>query len=425
MRLWLEYYLDQMYGSYGRTMRRWKWRGQYYVLPAYRHLLAPDTPWERLRSAWHGLQDHLDGRLSRYALVAAAVAVAFLAATMIPAETRSPAASTTPPASSSAASAVQPPNRTVPAPAAAPSPVPPTQPVEPPFLFGLGAQADGAMRQKLYREAPVGMLTSWFNGPDDLNFMRGWQRTTVPQAYASGKAMHLIVWTGDDETPLKTKYGPACGRSYPFSDSFASDMRELATIYNGNGSSGTLLVSMFTEFQTYPCQDNQWKGNENYFRALQDQYSLARSIFKQHAPNSQVSLTWGGWQASWDDPAVGAGRSLMPHFAGAMRASDFQSFQAMDSTSNIRHIADMTRLLHSYGGGNASPAGRVMVAHFKPDNGNQVTWRQDLELIFSPTYFQALRSQGLFAFSFMDEKNMLANDKDYALARQTVESYTR
>ena len=436
MHAWLEYYLDHIYGFYSRTLRRWKWRSQYYVLPAYQHLMAPDTPLERLHLAWQDLQNRLaDWRelhpragkifLNRYALATVTVALAFAVASVLPDSSAPPIAATTPAGSPAPATQSAPsPTGTTPASLPADTPQSQPQPADLPFIFGLGAQADGAMRQKLYQEAPVGMLSSWFNRPEDLEFMRGWQRTTVPQAYASGKALHLIVWTDDhDEGPLTTRYGPACGRSYPFSDRFDDDMRELATIYNGNGSNGTLYVSMFTEFQTYPCQDNSWKGNENYFRALQDQYRQARGIFKQYAPNSQVSLTWGGWQASWDDPATGTGRSLMPHFAAVMRESDFQSFQAMDSTGNVRHIADMTRLLHEFGG--PGPAGRVMLAHFKPDNGDQILWRRDLQQIFAPPYFQALRANGLFGFSFMDEKNMLANGEDYVLARRIVESNAR
>lgn len=246
--------------------------------------------------------------------------------------------------------------------------------------------------------------------------MRGWQDDRIPGAYAKGYSHHLVVWTDKPEGNLTTKYGPACGRSYPFSDSFASDMRELATIYNG---SGTLYVSMFTELQTFPCQDNTWQGNENYYRALMDQYRLARDIFKTHAPNSQVSLTWGGWQARWDDPAKGSGRSLIPHFADVLNASDFQSFQAMDSSDNVADIIDMTAILHRYGDG------RVMVAHYKPDNGSQATWNRDLERLFTPGNVVALKSNGLFAFSFMDGVNMNANEASYQQAKNIVLTYGR
>jgi hypothetical protein len=289
-----------------------------------------------------------------------------------------------------------------------------------PFIFGLGAQLGGAVNERLYKEAPVGMLTSWFNKPSDLEFMRPWAKDVVPQSYATGKSLHLIVWASDEERQISTKYGIACGRAYPLSDRFADDMRQLAETFRGNADGPALYVSMFTEFQTYPCQDNTWSGNENYYRALQDRYRLAQSIFKQTAPNSQVSLTWGGWQASWDDPAQGSGRSLIPRFADVMNGSDFQSFQAMDSTGkNMQHISDMTRLLHQYGNG------KVMVAHFKPDNRSQAVWAGDMTRVFTPATFAALRANGLFAFSFMDETNINASEDSYVYTRDTVRAYAR
>ncbi len=307
-----------------------------------------------------------------------------------------------------------------------------------PIVFGMGAQMEGVLRERLYREAPVKLLTSWYNSPADLQFMRPWAADIIPKAYAEGNSLHLIVWTGDEERQIDTKYGSACGRGYPLSAGFADDMKQLATTFNG---SGTLYVSMFTEFQTYPCEDNMWQGSANYYRALQDQYRLAQSIFKAAAPNSKISLTWGGWQAAWDDQDRGGGRSLMPHFADVMRTSDFQSFQAMDSSSNVAHINDMTRLLHAYGVDTKKSlrqsiesmdrhvglidSSNVMVAHYKPDNSNQNTWESDLSQIFAPANLAQLKSNGLFAFSFMDEKNVNATEASFQQARQAIETYAR
>lgn len=290
----------------------------------------------------------------------------------------------------------------------------PVLPARKPLLFGLGPQADSAERQRLVQEAPVKMLTSWYNSPRDLTFMRGWKASYIPGVYAKGYALHLVIWTDKPEGEITTKYGPACGRSYPFSETFAADMRELSAIYRG---SGPLYVSMFTEFQTFPCKDNTWQGNENYYRALMDQYRLARDIFKSDAPNSQVSLTWGGWQARWDDPRQGGGRSLIPHFADVMNASDFQSFQAMDSSTNVKDIIDMSGILHAYGDG------RVMIAHYKPDNVSQATWNQDMTTLFTPTTVEKLSSNGVFSFSFMDEVNINANEASYQQAKNIVLTY--
>ncbi len=57
------------------------------------------------------------------------------------------------------------------------------------------------------------MLTSWYKGPGDLDWMAGWKSTEVPRAYAAGYSLHLIVYTGDAEGPVSTRYGLACGRA--------------------------------------------------------------------------------------------------------------------------------------------------------------------------------------------------------------------
>ena len=54
---------------------------------------------------------------------------------------------------------------------------------------------------------------------------------------------------------------------------------------------------------------------------------------------------WGGWQASWDNPAKGGGRSLFRHFADVMSLSGFQSFQSLDSPTAVRDARAMTRAL--------------------------------------------------------------------------------
>src|SRR5258706_12744647 len=62
-----------------------------------------------------------------------------------------------------------------PMPTSNPSPLPTIAPSATPSLkliFGIGSQAGHAMDYKLVKESPVKMLTSWYNGPNDLNWMR-------------------------------------------------------------------------------------------------------------------------------------------------------------------------------------------------------------------------------------------------------------
>jgi hypothetical protein len=293
----------------------------------------------------------------------------------------------------------------------------PLRPVQKPsgsrVLFGMGPEATSDNR--LVREAPVRMLTCWYNGPGDLDWMSGWKDDVVPNAYAAGRPMHLVVWTGDAERTVSTKYGTGCGRAYPLSDRFLGDMARLADTFRGGANGPPLYVTLFTEFQTYPCADNAWNPNAQtnaYLRALKDRYTQAMSIFHQHAPNARVSLGWGGWQSGWTDEQTGAGRAMIPHFADVMRASDFQSFQVMGSANARSDARAMTDLL--------SPYGAVMLAHYEPANGSSL--ESDMRAFFTDASVRDLVDRGLFAFSFMNDKGMDSGSA-YQAAKTAVQTY--
>jgi hypothetical protein len=293
-------------------------------------------------------------------------------------------------------------------------------PSGPRLLFGIGPEADQARTSPLARQAPVRMLTSWYNGPGDLDWMAGWKSTEVPRAYAAGYSLHLIVYSGDPEEPVATPYGQACGRSYPLSGRFLDDMRRLARIFAGRAGGPRLYVSLFTEFQTYPCSDNAWSADPAataYYRAIKDRFLATQAIFHQLAPNSRVSLSWGGWQARWDDRATGAGRSLFRHFADVLRAADFQSFQAMANDSNTADIRAMVRVLGAYG--------PVMLAHYKPDNGSGAVFAADLRAILTDRYLVEVTRHGLFAMSFMDGTNLAASSHLHGFVRNAVRRFGR
>lgn len=296
----------------------------------------------------------------------------------------------------------------------APAPAPPPPPPRVPLLFGVGTELDHAIKHRITTEAPVKMLTSWYNGPNDLSFMNGWRRTVVPMAYTSGYTLHLIIYNDGPEVPINTPHGPACGRTYPVSAQFLSDMKQLAQNFSG----GKLYVSMFTEFQTYPCKDNNWAEAEAYYKTLKDQYMAAMNIFHLLAPGSQVAISWGGWQANWDDVGKGGGKSLFKHFADVMNASDFQSFQAMDNNSSLGIVKNMTVALKPY-------KGNTMVAHYKPDNRSQATFNADIKNIFTPATVAALQANELFAFSFMDTENMNSSEPAYQAVKAVVDTYGR
>jgi hypothetical protein len=288
----------------------------------------------------------------------------------------------------------------------------------PPLLFGLGPTADSASASRLATEAPVGILTTWYNGPGDLPWITAWRDNVVPAAYARGQALHLVVFNDDPESSFTTDLGTACGRPYPLSDRFLDDMAQLAGAFAGAPEGPVLYVTMFTELQTYACTDNAWDAtpeSNTYFRALQERYLEAVAVFHANAPNVRVSIGWGGWQARWDDADHDGGRSMIDHFAPAMQASDFQSVQAMQSDSNVSDVRAMTRLLGRYG--------PVMVAHFKPDNGSQPTFDADLRALFTDDNVRDLQADGLFAFSFMDQVNVNSSEAAFQSVAGVVRRY--
>jgi hypothetical protein len=266
------------------------------------------------------------------------------------------------------------------------------------ILFGLGTEADGDRSGRLAKSAPLGMLSSWYNGPSDLSWMSGWETSEIPRDYAAGYEMHLIVWSGEPRGTFSTPFGTACGQPYPLSAGFLSDMERVARIFRPP-SGRTLYVTLFSEFQSYACDGNEWSGSPQttaYYEALKVQYMAALKIFHRLAPGSQVSLGWGGWQARWNGPATGAGRSLFQHFAEVMRASDFESFEVINSTTDTSDIRAMTRALRPYG--------RVMLAYYRPPEGGAATTQAHLRAVLAPAFLAHMRTLGMFSMAFMNEE---------------------
>ena len=312
--------------------------------------------------------------------------------------------------------------RNTPSPTLTPTPLPTATPTVTPsplpvvsskILFGIGSQAGPAMDFRLVKEAPVHMLTSWYNGPSDLEWMRVQKNDLIPRLYANQYVVHLITWTDLPEEEIETPHGHACGRPYPVSTQVVEDMKQLAQIYNGPGP---MYVSLFTEFPSFTCIDNNWNGNENYFQTLQDNYRTIKDNFHQYAPNSKVSLSWGGWLNRYDDTANQGGRSLISHFADVMRESDFISFQTMESDSNVDDIIDMTSILGAYG----KP---VMLAHYKPSNSSTQVFEADMKELFTNDVMTKLMSNGLFAISFMDDEMINKSETSYQLVKNGIQSY--
>jgi hypothetical protein len=304
-----------------------------------------------------------------------------------------------------------PPPSPQPAPPPAPTPTPAPSAGAPQLLFGLGPAAGSAIDSALVQQAPVWMLSSWYSSPSDLDWMTYWESDFIPDLYAEGYALHLIVYSNDSEG------GTPCGRQYPIGNGIMGDMARLADIWGGQASDPPLYVTLFTEFQTFPCKENQWEGAADYYARLKTNMLKIRDVFHQRAPNARVSIGWGGWQVKWDDPAKGGGRSLFPHFADVMSAMDFQSFQAMQNEGNVSDVLEMMEILGQYG--------PVMLAHYRPDNGSQATFDADTQAMLTDDYLAQVTALGLFGWSFMDGYNLSASPASYNRVVDAVHRYGR
>ena len=351
-------------------------------------------------------------------------------ATPAPGTTATPTAGATPTVSGTAAPTTGPTTGPTPAPTVPPTPAPtpaPTASTTARILFGLGSQIESARAAAITQATPIHMLSSWYNGPDDLSWITdAWHRSIYQSAYSAGYALHLITWTPTPETTFTASTGTVCGRAYPLSSRWLDDMRQLAQAFAGPSSGPTLYVTLFTEFQTYPCIDNAWNPSpevNNYYRALISQYTAAVAVFHQYAPNSRVSIGWGGWQTRFDDPATGGGRSMFQYFATAMRAGDFVSFQAMAGDSNVTDIRNMTATLGAY-----RP---VMLAHHMPDADTNSTatvdsvFANDISTLLTPTSVSNLVGDGLFAWSFLNDNPMKDSTTTFNLVDAGVTAFGR
>ena len=270
------------------------------------------------------------------------------------------------------------------------------------LLFGVGDQIDKAMATELVRESPVGMLTTTYHKPSDLTKMASWRDTLVPDAYAEGYALHVVVsdWDTDDpEKTFQTTHGTACGRPHPLSPEFLDHMRALATIFAGQTDGPPLYVTMFQEVNKFACgEDGSYSGDPTsvaYYEALMDRYLEVRQLIKDIAPNAQVALGWDGYQVESDHPEYGGGRSMFSHFARVLEVSDYQAVLAKQPYGNIDQVRQSVRILGGYG--------KVMVAAYgRSDTSGEVV-KSDLRTLLADDSIADLTESGLFAWSFNNE----------------------
>jgi hypothetical protein len=276
------------------------------------------------------------------------------------------------------------------------------------LLYGLEGGVSLAQASELVQDVPIRMLTTWFHQSSELATLTGWRGSVVPDAYDKGFALHLLVpsWEDDDnpEVPFETRYGTACGRKEPFTDTFRDDMRALARIFAGRAEGPPLYVTMFHEVSAFACGDNGYYENtpatRAYYRALKDRYLEIRNIFHTEAPNARVGLGWQGWQATLDDhPEAGGGPSMFEDFADVLAVSDFNSVLSWQEPGNVEQIRQAVRILGEYG--------PVMVAAYANDDVPPDVIDRDLRTLLTDSSIAALVADGLFAWGFNEEKGMV------------------
>jgi hypothetical protein len=227
------------------------------------------------------------------------------------------------------------------------------------LLFGIGDQANSAAATELVRQTPTRMLTTWFHIPQDIGRFHPWRKTLIPDAYADGYALHLIVASWDVEPTVATDRGTGCGKPYPLTDGFLDHMHRLARIFAGKADDPPLFVTVFHGVNVYGDYTRD-PASTTYYDAIKKRYLQAREIFHQEAPNARVALGFRSWQANYDDPSIGGGLSMFPYFADMLRISDFQSVFSWERDTNIHHIHQAVQALGHYG--------PVMLAQYA-DNG--------------------------------------------------------
>lgn len=275
---------------------------------------------------------------------------------------------------------------------------------EPEILWGIGDQISGAQSTPVFRDALVGMITSWYNKPGDLSWMRGYQEEpTMSNLYRKGYAQELVVWLADYP-------------QYAISSTFQEDIKDLIRIFKGNGpENGPIYVVLFTEFETY-SQDPE------YFQHLKEAFLEARKSIKQEYEKAYVALGFGGY--GWIGQPE---RELKDWEIEALEAGDFAAVQHMHHASRldlmIPQVRRSVKQLGSYG----KP---VMVSHFKlwSNEGDteelpSVSFNNFINEIFTRESLQSLADDGLFAWDFMDDNYINDPGRAYEKIKEIIARY--
>jgi hypothetical protein len=250
----------------------------------------------------------------------------------------------------------------------------------PKVLFGMGDEISGATATPVYAQAPVDMITSWYNGPGDLGWMTGYRNgTTMSDLYGQGKALELVVWLANNP-------------KYAVGSRFRRDLASLVTTFRGSGPHyGPLYVVLFSEFETYG-------SSPTYQSQLLRAYARGVQTIHGADPAAKVALGFGGYSWSATRPV----RDLSA-FTGAIGASDFVAVQEMQSCTNEALLEGQVKASVAQLGTYGKP---VMISHFKLwgtpacQTAAFATFESD---ILNDSSMTQLVADHLFAWGFMND----------------------
>ena len=271
------------------------------------------------------------------------------------------------------------------------------------ILWGIGDNFGGATGSALLKDADVKLLSHWYNGRQDLSWIRGYKNSnTISNHYGNGYGIQLIVWLAQNRTTA----------DYAITEQFLIDIKELTEIFKGNGPNyGPLYIVLFTELETYPPAGGG-EAAEVYKQKLSQAYINAAEVIHDTYNKAQVGLGFGGYD--WPEQ-VPSNRNI-DRWEAAIAASDFTCVQQMQSYKNWQQIPGKTRNSVRQLGTYGKP---VMISHFKiwsggPDDNPdpyekkvadaQGAFNSFMDNMFTETSLSSMYSDGLRAWVFMNDE---------------------
>jgi hypothetical protein len=266
--------------------------------------------------------------------------------------------------------------------------IPPAQASSvPKLIMGMGDEISGAEATPLYNQAPVNMVTSWYNNHGDLSWMTdSGEKAQIDQLYAEGKANELVVDLNSQPC-------------YAVSPQFQSDIASLTATFKG---SGPLYIVLFTEFDTYNPSSN---CRANYLAQIMSAYVSAVKVIHGVDPKAAVALGQGGYHWSSSSHAT---TGLGPEKT-AIEDSQFVAVQAMQECTNEGQLENEVRASVSQLSSFHKP---IMISYLKLwGNGDGSPYPCETSAmdrfeagILNDTTMSKLTSEGLFALGFMNDR---------------------